>query len=95
MSLTAALLSQIGLLSSATHPNLGLSAELYMGLTWACLSAALLSQQGLINSATRPNMGLSAQPYSLTWDYQLPYSANKGLSAALRNLTWAYQHSLT
>jgi len=72
MSLTAALLSQKGLLSSATHPNMGLSAQLYMGL-----SAALLSQQGLISSATQPNLGLLAPPISRTGAYQHRLSANK------------------
>jgi len=43
-----------GLISSATQPNMG-------------LSAALLSQHGPISSATQPKKGLSAPPFGLTW----------------------------
>jgi len=63
MSLSAALLSQQGLISSATQPKKGLSAQPNMGLTWAY-------QQRL-----EANKGLSAAPISLTWAYQHRLSA--------------------
>jgi len=65
MGLSAALLSQQWLISSATQPNMGLSAQPYI-LTWV-YQHSLAALHGFNSTAYQPNMGLSAQPSSLTW----------------------------
>jgi len=82
MGLSAPLLSQQGLISSASQPNMGFLAP-PISLTWAYQQrysankglSALLSQHGLISTAYQPDMGLSAPPISLTWAHQLRLSA--------------------
>jgi len=82
MGSSAALLSQQGLISSATHPNMGFLAQPNMGLT-----AALLSLTWAYQQSYSTNKGLSAALLSITWAYQQRFSANNILSAALLNLT--------
>jgi len=56
MGFSAAILSQQGLISSDTQPNMGLSAQPY-SLTWA-YQQRYSAKPGLISTAYQPNMGL-------------------------------------
>jgi len=68
MGLSAGLLSQHGPISSATQPNMALSAAPF-SLTWT-YQHSLTASHGHISSATQPFMGLSAPPFNLTWASQ-------------------------